>query len=390
MRLLQSHGALSRAELAERAGISRTTISEITSSLLAQGSIVVVDTDATDRSGSGRPAELLALDPSSGQYLGIDFGHTTVHVSVADAAHDVIATGRADYEDGSPWEQRLDVLFALVDSVLDSAGVHFGALQSIGVGVPGPLFSPPAATVASGTHDETITFVETSIRERFGAEVTLANNTRFAALAEAHNAMLDSTDDVLYVRLSVGVGGGVIVGGRLVNGSFGQAGEFGHVRVRSNGRLCRCGKDGCLETVASVSAVIAECADRGLAIRTADDLRDEIDRAHPVAYQVIRDAGVAVGRVLAASSMVLNPAVVVVGGELPRIAPFILDVVSETMRFELSSTLEAAPRVQLAAYTGNEGSLGAITALFHNSPLLADYPERDTVRSDSAANRRLA
>ena len=80
---LRSHGALSRSELAKRVGLSRTTLSEITASLLQRGAIIVADTDAAVRAGSGRPAERLALDPDSGQFLGVDFGHRRVLVAVS-------------------------------------------------------------------------------------------------------------------------------------------------------------------------------------------------------------------------------------------------------------------------------------------------------------------
>ncbi|WP_328708821.1 Lrp/AsnC family transcriptional regulator [Microbispora hainanensis] len=95
LRVLRQNGAQSRNEIAARVGLSRTTVSEITSDLLGRGAIRVVDTDAVERVGSGRPAERLALDPASGQYMGVDFGHRRVNVLVADAAHDIIASGTA-------------------------------------------------------------------------------------------------------------------------------------------------------------------------------------------------------------------------------------------------------------------------------------------------------
>ena len=78
---------------------------------------MVVATDASGRTGSGRPAELLALDPSAGQFLGIDFGHRRVHVSIADASHDVIASGSVTYPEDAHWSERLAALYALVDDL---------------------------------------------------------------------------------------------------------------------------------------------------------------------------------------------------------------------------------------------------------------------------------
>ena len=135
---LRAHGALSRAELAKRVGLSRTTLSEITASLLQRGAIIVADTDAATRAGSGRPAERLALDPDSGQFLGVDFGHRRVHVAVADASHEVIAQGVERYDDDIAWADRLEIAFELIDRISRETGVHFGALQAVGIGVPGP------------------------------------------------------------------------------------------------------------------------------------------------------------------------------------------------------------------------------------------------------------
>jgi len=378
LRVLQRDGALSRAEIAARTGISRTTISEITGSLLASRSITVVATDALGRSGRGRPAELLALDPSAGQFLGIDFGHRRVHVSIADASHDIIASGEARYPDDAQWPERLDALSALIDELQQGSGVHLSALQAVAVGVPGPFVTAQGTPGEGSGRLSASRSLETELAERFGAAVVLDNNTRYAALAEAQRVTDDQPGDVVYLRLGDGIGGGLVVGGRLVSGSVGLAGEFGHVRSVENGRLCRCGKHGCLETIASTPAILAACAARGLPITTVDELRAAVAKAHPVVDEIIRVAGVAVGRVLATASLMLNPAIVVVGGEVPRQAPGILRVIAETMADELSSTVPAAPRVSPAAYSGDEGSRGAIIALFHSSPLLVDYPDRET------------
>lgn len=390
MRVLQRDGALSRAEIAARTGISRTTVSEITSSLLASRSIVIVATDAGDRSGSGRPAELLALDPSSGQFLGIDFGHRRVHISIADASHEIIVTRSAQYPDDAKWPTRLAVLYALVDELQESTGIHLAALQGVGVGVPGPFVTADWAPGEGWGRLSEGRSIEAELGQRFGTRVLLDNNTQFAALTEAQHAAGDKPGDVVYIRLGDGVGGGLVVGGRLVSGSIGLAAEFGHVRAVDNGRVCRCGKDGCLETIASLPAVLAGCAARGLVLESTDDFRAAVAVAHPILNEVIREAGIAVGRVLAAATLILNPAIVVVGGDVPRNAPAILRVISDTMTFELSSTAPAAPQVRPAAYSGDEGSRGAVAALFHSSPLLIDYPERESSAVPPDLRRSLA
>ncbi len=373
---LRAHGALSRSDLATRVGLSRTTLSEITASLLQRGAIVVADTDAAVRAGSGRPAERLALDPGAGQVIGVDFGHRRVHVAVADASHNVIASGRDEYENGTPWETRLSTAFELIERLSRETGVHYGALQAIGIGVPGPYTGTTSDSGSVRWKNQLMPDgVDAAFAERFDTPVFVDNNTRLAALAEA-STRSDVVDNLIYLRLSDGVGGGLVVSGRLVSGTRGFAGELGHVTADPSGVTCRCGKRGCLETVASVPALLAACRERGVLLETLDDLAAAVEKGDPVVDVVLREAGTAIGRVLGAAAMTLNPREVVIGGEVIRIAPMIVEQAAATIRYELYPIPAEQPLVvRPAQLYDNDGALGAIAAIFHQSPLLAGYPE---------------
>ncbi|WP_244971410.1 ROK family transcriptional regulator [Paramicrobacterium chengjingii] len=373
---LRAHGALSRSDLATRVGLSRTTLSEITASLLQRGAIVVADTDAAVRAGSGRPAERLALDPGAGQVIGVDFGHRRVHVAVADASHNVIASGRDEYENGTPWETRLSTAFELIERLSRETGVHYGALQAIGIGVPGPYTGKTSDSGSVRWKNQLMPDgVDAAFAERFDTPVFVDNNTRLAALAEA-STRSDVVDNLIYLRLSDGVGGGLVVSGRLVSGTRGFAGELGHVTADPSGVTCRCGKRGCLETVASVPALLAACRERGVLLETLDDLAAAVEKGDPVVDVVLREAGTAIGRVLGAAAMTLNPREVVIGGEVIRIAPMIVEQAAATIRYELYPIPAEQPLVvRPAQLYDNDGALGAIAAIFHQSPLLAGYPE---------------
>jgi predicted NBD/HSP70 family sugar kinase len=377
LRVLRESGALSRADIARRIGLSRTTVSEITSDLIRRGAVAVVDTDATGRVGSGRPAERLALDPGSGQFMGVDFGHRRVNIVVADATHEIIASGTSRYPDSAQWPERIAAAFALVDQLSAERGVHYGALQAIGIGVPGW----GDRTRADGV-GETFT-------ERFGAPAIVDNNVRFAGLAEALRSTSDTVSNLIYLRLSDGVGGGLVVGGRLVRGFKGYAGELGHVTVSDAGDApCRCGKRGCVETFASVPAILARCRSLGVPVETLDDLRAAVAIAQPTVDAVLREAGAAVGRVLGAAAMTLNPSEIVLGGEIIDLAPTLLQQVTATITYELSWMTDAVPVIRPAQLSDEGGALGAIEVLFHESPLLASYPEPAIAPSNHEQLRR--
>lgn len=158
-------------------------------------------------------------------------------------------------------------------------------------------------------------------------------------------------------------------------GSVGLAGELGHITVERNGRRCRCGKDGCLETVASVPAILAECRSRGVDVNSIDELEVEVSRGQPIVDAVLRDVGSAIGIAVGSAAMALNPSLIVIAGAITRVAPAIVHYAASTIRFELWSISDAAPSVRASELGDDDGALGAVAALFHQSPLLVGYPE---------------
>lgn len=357
--VLRVHGGLSRAQLSERVGLSRTTLSEITGDLLARGAIVVTDTDAKDRTGSGRRAELLSLDPASGQYVGLDLGHSRARAVVADAAHEVIASGVTAYDAGLAWPARFEAALALLEALRVEQGLHFGALQGVAVGVTGmDVASRRDAHAAFAAH--------------FDAPVVTDNNTRFAALAEAmtEDGELGAPGDLVYLRLAEGVGGGVVVGGRLVAGGRGAAGELGHVRVvhGPDAEPCRCGRTGCLETVASLPALM-----RATGSTTTAELERAVDDG--TATAALERAADAVAEVVATAALVLSPAQVVVGGPVVHLHPALVERVATRVADELARFGSAPPAVRAARLGDDDGALGAVAALLQHSPLLAGYSD---------------
>lgn len=371
-------GALSRTEIAQRVGITRTTLSELINTLLEQGAIVVTDTDAIQRTGRGRPAELLALDPAAGQFMGLDFGRSRVHVAVADASHKIIASGGQAHESSATWPERMELAFKLIDQLSEQTGAHYGALRCIGIGYPGPLSSAGSgnrATEKDSLCGTTSDVISETFTARFNAPVIIDNNSRLAALAEAVWGRANHTEHLLYLRLSTGVGGGLVVGGRLIAGAFGYAAELGHTTVEPDGVTCHCGKRGCLETVASVPAILSRCRLSGVEIQTIDELRAAVRRADPIVNDVLRESASAVGRVLGAAAVALNPAEIVLAGEVIGFAPIMLEQATNIINYELLSMRPAAMVIRGSRLGDDAGALGALVAVFRRSPLLVEYPK---------------
>ncbi|MGW2837782.1 ROK family protein [Streptomyces sp. NPDC001493] len=393
--LLRRHGQLSRAELGRLSGLSRTTLYDIVATLVAGGAVVPGAADPGPRK-RGRPVEHLTLDPAAGQALGIDFARRSVHVAAANVAHEMIGSASLPHPPDLPWEGRVDLAEKLVASLADGALrlSALGATGAVGVGVVGPVRRTETedaraaeghrVTRPGGGHGGPLTDLVELLTSRFGAPVLIDNNTRLAALAEATWGAAAGSRDVLYLRLSHGVGGGLVVNGALHRGVDGLAGELGHITADPAGGPCECGGTGCLETVASVGAVLAAYRERGGKARDFAGFLAALEDGDTVAEDVLRRAGTFVGAVLASVVGALGPSTIVLGGELAEAGDALLGPVADALDAHVLPLARDRVTLRPAALGEAGGAHGGVALALHESPLLARYPGPALPEDDDA------
>ncbi|MFD6422899.1 ROK family protein [Streptomyces sp. NPDC060198] len=385
--LLRRHGQLSRAELGRLSGLSRTTLYDIVATLVAGGAVVPGAADPGPRK-RGRPVEHLTLDPAAGQALGIDFARRSVHVAAANVAHEVIGSASLPHPPDLPWEGRVDLAEKLVASLAGGALrlSALGTTGAVGVGVVGPVRRTETeaedgrtpqghgVTRPGGGHGGALADLVELLTTRFGAPVLIDNNTRLAALAEATWGAAAGSPDVLYLRLSHGVGGGLVVNGALHRGVDGLAGELGHITADPGGRPCECGGTGCLETVASVGAVLTAYRARGGGAEDFTAFLAALEAGDEAAEEVLRTAGTFVGTVLASVVGALGPSTIVLGGELAEAGDALLGPVAEALDAHVLPLARDRVTLRPAALGEAGGAHGGVALALHESPLLARYP----------------
>jgi predicted NBD/HSP70 family sugar kinase len=208
------------------------------------------------------------------------------------------------------------------------------------------------------------------LRARLGLDVQLANDANAGALGELRFGAGRGARNMVYVRLSAGVGLGLVLDGRPYHGSAGVAGELGHVTVAEGGRICRCGNRGCLETVASPAAVarmLAPTRDEPITVPALLELVRAGDRG---ARRAVADAGAAVGVAIAALVNVLNPELVVIGGELAAAGEVLLEAVRAEIERRAVPPAAAAVRVTPGALGEQAEVLGAAALPLARAPEL--------------------
>jgi predicted NBD/HSP70 family sugar kinase/biotin operon repressor len=369
---LREAGAASRAELARRTGLSRTTVASLVGELQEAG----VLTEREDGSGAsargGRPPRLLSFSRSAGVAIGIDFGKRHLRVAAADLSHAILAEAERPARAEDPAEAGLEATVALVEEVIAGAGVETSEVVGVGMGLPGPIDRRSGRVGSSSILPGWVGVrAAEELGSRLGLAVSVDNDANLGALAELHWGAAAGHDNVAYLKVSTGIGAGLIVDGRLFHGTGGMAGEIGHAIVDDQGPVCRCGKRGCLETLAGASALVDLLEPRlGRTISTGE-LLELAAAGDSGARRVIADAGTHVGGALATLCDLLNPELIVVGGELSAAGEILLDPIRE--RVHRNAIPATARDVQIVG-----GVLGARAELLGALALVLAPPAAPT------------
>jgi predicted NBD/HSP70 family sugar kinase len=328
---LRRAGTASRSDLARFTGLSRTTIASLVSDLQERGLIVEQASDRAQPAGRGRPPVLLRLDAAAGSALGIDFGHRHVRVAVADLSSTVLAERYLELDVDEAPEESLDAAADLAADALTEAGVDRSRVLGAGVALAAPIDSHKGVMGSTVLPGWAGIQVGEELSRRLGIPVELDNDANLGALAEVSFGAGRGHDDVVYVMMSAGIGSGLVLGGRLYHGAAGLAGELGHIQVQPEGAVCRGGSRGCLETVAATEPLLALLRPTYGADLTLHGLLKLVADGELPARRVVGDAGRAVGRAMADLCNYLNPAAIVVGGDLSPAGEPLLDGIREAI-----------------------------------------------------------
>ena len=364
------HPATSRAEITRHTGLARQTVSTVIDELLRAGIVEehVAPDDARPRN-TGRPPILLSLVAGGAFAVGLDFGHQHIRVAVCDLSGQPIVDDFVSAEVDHAPTHSLDLADELVRDALSRAGIDRERLLGVGIGLAAPINRTTgeleAKGILPGWHGIR---PATEMELRLGVPVQIENDANAGALGEKVFGAGRGVDDLVYVRLSAGIGAGIILSGRPYHGSLGVAGEIGHVLSDPHGPICRCGNRGCLETVASpvaVAALLERSISRPVPIPTLLELVAEDDRG---ARRAVADAGEAIGTALSALVNILNPQLLLVGGELAATGETILEPIRAAIARHCIAPASASVHVEAGTLGPRAEVLGAAALILAQSP----------------------
>ncbi len=303
----------------------------------------------------------------------IDLGGTSLRAAVVDANGGIsgFVTGATDASRGP--DAVIDRIVAALHDSLTRASVDISELAAVGIGAPGPLdWRTGVIHEAPNLPGWREVPLVDRVAEAVGLPTFLENDANAAALAERQYGVGQGARNMLYVTVSTGVGGGLILDGELWHGAYGSAGEFGHMTVDFDGPLCDCGNRGCVEAIAAgpdIAAWVSEQITAGrtsvLAARADLTGRDVVEAARQgdeLAIGALARAGRAVGFGVINVAHLVNLDMVVIGGGIANAGSLLFDPLRDAVRAHLLKS--TAPNLRLEPWSlgENVGLLGAAAA----------------------------
>jgi predicted NBD/HSP70 family sugar kinase len=372
--LIRQEAATTRPELGRLTGLSRTAVTQRVVALRELG--LVIENDP-DRSTGGRPPGHLIFNVDAGVVLAADFEVDRCRLAVSTLDGSPLGERQADIDIDLGPKLVVDWMIERFVELLGDVERNVSDVRGIGIGLPGPVefkagrvVSPPIMPGWDGVS------IPELVRETFPVPVQVDNDVNIMAAGEYAAYWRGLVDDLLFVKVSAGIGCGIILGGRLHRGAQGAAGDVGHIPVDGYPDvICRCGNSSCVEAVASGSAIAARLREAGYDCPDTRAVADLVQAGSADASRLVRDAGRLVGTVIAHLINSFNPAVIVLGGEIAHAHAHLLAGIREVV-YQRSPALATRNLELVVSRLGDRaGMIGATTGV------LDDILSADSINS---------
>lgn len=306
--------------------------------------------------------------------FGIDVGGTTVKIGLFTTEAKLIDSMEIPTRKEDDGSHILPDICSAIDAKLVEKQITRDDLLGIGIGIPGPITKDGTVLNCVNLGWGIFNIEEKLSQMLGGVKVKAGNDANVAALGETWQGGGRGFEDLVLVTLGTGVGGGVIIGGKIIAGSNGAAGEIGHIPAvfGDDAETCGCGKKGCLETVGSATGIVREAKKllakseedsvlRGMEEFTCKDIFDAAKDGDKLSMEVVDKLAYYLGNAIAGIAAVTNPQVIVIGGGVSKAGKFLLDKIEENF---LANAFHATKNAKFALATlGNDAGMYGAAAL---------------------------
>lgn len=370
LRTIYDLGPVSRADVSRITGLTRTTVSEVVTEFMGEGLVREI---GRGPSSGGKAPILLEVVDDSRHVIGLDLGASAFTGALVNLRGEIRRVVELPVE-GRNGDDALAVLYRLIDQLVAASE---STILGVGVGTPGIVDTETGTIRWAVNLDWQDLPLGRLLGERYELPVSIANDSRAAALGEYLFKREGRVENLIAIKVGDGIGAGIVLSGQLFAGDGHGAGEIGHVAAVDDGRLCRCGRFGCLETVAGSRGILIDATaaaqaspDSMLAARlaetgtlTLDDVKAALDGGDETARRVVVAAGRALGRSIASLIGALNVNRILLLGSVPELGDGWLDAVRDEASRRALGMLVEDTRIDLGRSADDVVMLGASALL---------------------------
>jgi predicted NBD/HSP70 family sugar kinase len=362
LRAIYDRSEVSRADLARATGLTRTSVSQLVGQLLGEA---LIEEIGRGPSTGGKAPIMLRVRPNGRHTIGLDLGESVFSGAVVDLRGDVIRSAQLPLKSHDGIEA-VNVVFDLIDSLVRTNGSS--PLLGVGIGAPGVVDSRAGIVRWAPNLDWENLPLGSLVSDRFGVPVVVANDSQAAAVAESTFGAADWAQNLVVVRVGRGLGAGIILKGKLFQGDGWGAGEIGHStygprEAGAAAEVCRCGRAGCLETVASMRAMVEAASRRVAHVKDDETLVAAFRAGDEDVRDVVLTAGGALGDGLAGLIGALNVNHVLLIGPATQLGDDWLDAVRRRARASALPLLARDTQIELGEAREDDVVIGASALL---------------------------
>jgi glucokinase-like ROK family protein len=374
LKMIHERASISRAALVRSTHLSATSVSAIVSELLDSGFIKEI---GEGKSSGGRRPIILQFNPDVKFAIGIDLGASHISIVITNLLGEVREIRSEKFNTTDHPQEALKLIIQQISDMIDSLDLTTADFLGIGLTVPAPLegdnldrLSPVILPKWDG-----ISLID-EMQKHYPLPIYVDNDANGGAIAEKWWGAGRGVSNLVYIKLGVGVGSGLIINNQVFRGTGGTAGEIGHTTIDPNGPPCRCGNLGCMESYVGVPALIATTEEKldeypdsilDPAEITIDTIIEAAQDLDPLASSIVREAGNYLGISISNLLNLVNPEIIVLGGDLIQAGSAFLDIV-KTTAFQRSISKVADESSIITSELGDDViPIGAATLVIYNA-----------------------
>ncbi|GAH26444.1 unnamed protein product [marine sediment metagenome] len=358
---IRKQGPISRIELTEITGCSAGTVSNHVRTLIKKG--FVIETEKGISSGGRKPIQLM-INPHKAYIFSIEIEVNQIKIVMFDLEIKVVTKSIIPIVYKDNYKKTLKQVFFEMDKMIEEKNLKLDNLLGIGVAVPGLIDKEKGILEFAPNLGWENVYISKIFKDKYNLPVILDNEAKAAAIGE-REFIYPKMDNMVFISINEGIGCGVILNGELYRGASGNAGEFGHIIIDTNGPLCHCGNKGCWETLASESYIV----NRYLKLSNSNKelTKKEIyqigKNGHKKIIEIFKEAGRNIGVGLVNIINGLSPELLVIGGGIVEIKDYIYEEIIKKLEENALSISYRSVKIKFS-------KLGSLAAVYGMADLI--------------------